>query len=587
MEEYDRNREENGTVPEEAGTVREDYDGSLTDVNMPEQDGAAPEDPAAEETTGYASAESTLEEPTGYASAESTPEETTGDASAESAAEEPKQDFYADGTPVSGERRENGTAGKTGSQEMPGQQPSYRHYQFGNEWRERQVAPQSYMKDPKKNGKGGIIAAVAIALAVGILGGAVFAGIRALSGHVSVGQEFAQPSEELDLPEEETGEQIEKASPTLIPAAPSESTGETKSGTEMSVADVAEMSMPAMVSITSMSVQQVYSFFGQVENREVPSAGSGIIVGQTETELLIATNDHVISGAKELSVCFVDEEVVEGVVKGTDEKNDLAIVAVNIDDIAEETKEKIRVISIGDSDTARIGESVVAIGNALGFGQSVSAGVISALNRTVSLEDGDHVLMQTDAAINPGNSGGALLNMRGELIGINEVKYVAEDTEGIGYAIPITFAKPILDELMNRETRTKVKEGESGYLGVTCITVTEEIAGSYGIPVGVFVDTVVPGEAAAKAGIQKRDIITKIGEQEVTTSDGLVEELKYYAAGETVTITVSRLQANNEYQEIELEVTLGKRPADLDSSAGTQAPSEEDGNMWQMPYGNR
>ena len=490
----------------------------------------------------------------------------------------PVQDYYADGTPVRPE----------GHGVNRGQQPPLKQYQFGSEWQQRQIAPQPYGKNPKKNGKSGIIAAIVIALTIGILGGAVFAAVRTLSSHVMSADEFAQPSEEIELPETQPEESIQEAAPTLTPAAPTEPETQQKAVTgDMSVADVAEMSMPAMVSITTISVQQVYSFFGQSEYREVPSAGSGIIVGQTETELLVATNDHVISGAKELSVVFVDEEVVEGVVKGTDEKNDLAIVAVNLEDIKEETKGKIRVISIGDSDEVRIGEEVVAIGNALGFGQSVSAGVVSAINRTVTLEDGDHVLMQTDAAINPGNSGGALLNMRGELIGINEIKYVSEDTEGIGYAIPITFAKPILDELMNRETRTKVKEGESGYLGITCITVTEEYASAYRIPIGVFVDTVQENEAAAKAGVQPRDIITKIDGIAVTTSQGLVEQLKYYAAGETVTLTVSRLMEDNEYKEIELEVTLGKRPADLDENNNNGTPSgSENSTPWQMPDGN-
>ncbi|MBQ6469404.1 MAG: trypsin-like peptidase domain-containing protein [Lachnospiraceae bacterium] len=511
----------------------------------------------------------------------------------------PVRDYYADGTPVRPEGHSANIPGSGRSQREQGeadrennagnrQEPHLRQYQFGSEWQQRQIAPQPYGKDPKKNGKGGLIAAVAIVLVISILGGAVFAAARAFAAHVRGPEDFEEPSVEQTLPGAEAKNESSAPAPTLIPAAPSQSqTQESAPSGQMSVADVAEMSMPAMVSITTMSVQQVYSFFGQIENREVPGAASGIIVGQTETELLIATNDHVISNAKDLSVAFVDEEVVEGVVKGTDEKNDLAIVAVNLNDIKDETKEQIRVISIGDSDTVRIGEEVVAIGNALGFGQSVSAGVISAKDRKVSLEDGDHVLLQTDAAINPGNSGGALLNMRGELIGINEIKYVREDTEGIGYAIPITFAKPILDELMNRETRTRVAEGESGYLGVNCITVTEEYAKAYRIPVGVFVDAVLENEAAEKAGIQPRDIITKIGDVEVTTAEGLVEELRYYAAGETVTVTVSRLMQDNEYKEIELEVTLGRRPADADAGSTESSSGSKEDNFWQMPGGNR
>ena len=512
----------------------------------------------------------------------------------------PVDDYYADGMPAKTAKTEHDASEPdTRTPQYAPHDPEtgqsqenrpYRQYQFGSEWQQRQIAPQPYKNNPNRNHKGGIIAAIAIVVVIGILGGAVFAGIRAVSSWVGGSSQFAEPEEE--LPEMKEPE-VKKPAPTLIPAAPNPSAGTSASADgSMSVADVAEMSMPAMVSITTMSVQQVYSFFGQVENREVPSAGSGIIVGSTDTELLIATNDHVISGAKELSVCFVDEEVAEGVVKGSDSENDLAIVAVSLEDIKEETKEKIRVISIGDSDSVRIGEEVVAIGNALGFGQSVSAGVISALNREVVVDDGSkHMLMQTDAAINPGNSGGALLNMRGELIGINEVKYVAEDTEGIGYAIPITVAKPILDELMNRETRTKVKDGKSGYLGVSCITVTEEYAKAYRIPIGVFVDSVVEGAAAEKAGILPRDIITKIGDLSVATSDALVEELRYYRAGETVTLTISRLNSSGDYEEMLIDVVLDERPAELDSpSAGNGqngGNSSGGGFGGQLPGENR
>ena len=517
----------------------------------------------------------------------------------------PRTDYYADGTPVMDH--------SVRPDQAPQGQGNYRQYQFGNDWRDRQVAPQPMGgQDPKKKGRGGIVAAIAIVCVIGILVGAIFAGLRAATGLVDgTTSEFAEPDTELVPPSSSDSyaeaAEPKEAAPTLIPAAPSEGTESesssasstpavTQSTDTMSVADVAEMSMPAMVSITTMTVQQVYNFYGGVQNYEAEGAGSGIIVGQTDTEILIATNDHVISGAKELSVCFFDEQVVEGAVKGTDTQNDLAIVAVSLEDVPTETMEKIRVISIGDSDEVRIGEQVVAIGNALGFGQSVSAGVISAKNRTVTLEDGDHVLMQTDAAINPGNSGGALLNMKGELIGINEVKYVSEDTEGIGYAIPITFAKPILDELMERTTRNKVKEGERGYLGISCITVTSDYSQMYRIPTGVYVDSVEEGGAAANAGIQARDIIVKLGDYDISTQEELLEEMKYHAAGETVKVTVSRLGEGNDYKEMEFDVTLGERPADLDESdndtdgnnAQNNSGDEDDGfgSFFQIPGGN-
>ena len=489
-------------------------------------------------------------------------------------------------------------AGQEGTRQADSQQetgqPHYSPYRFDSEWQRKQIAPTPYRENrEKKKGersfgkKIGICAFFAILF--GLAAGLVFAGMRQIGTWMEGRKETVIPEERTEAaPEEEKSapkvaqagsEKKDEADDDVRTVTPSD-----VAGAGNTVADVAEITMPAMVAITKMSVQQVYSFFGESTTYEVPSAGTGIIVGQTDDELLIATNEHVISKNESLSVCFVDDTAVEAYVKGEDSKNDLAIVSVALSDIPEDTLDAIRIITIGDSDAMRIGEQVVAIGNALGYGQSVSAGVISALNREVTVDDVTHTLMQTDAAINPGNSGGALLNMNGELIGINEVKYVSEAAEGIGYAIPITQAMPILNELMNRETRTKVPEGEGGFLGITCNTVTEQYSSALNIPVGAYVESVTEGGAADKAGIMTRDIITGIEEYDVSSADDLVTQLKYYRAGDTVTLKVARINASNEYEEISVDVKLGKRPADLDPADGQEEQDEQYGNNERIPF---
>ena len=290
------------------------------------------------------------------------------------------------------------------------------------------------------------------------------------------------------------------------------------------------------------------------------SSGSGIIVGQNDSEILVATNNHVVADADTITVAFDDDAVYEAQVKGTDSDNDLAVVAVKISDMSEDTLKSIKVVSIGNSDELEIGEQVVAIGNALGYGQSVTSGWISAVDREVTDEDGKTTgkLIQTDAAINPGNSGGALLNMQGELIGINSAKAAATEVEGMGYAIPVSVAQPILDELMNRETRYKADEDHAGYIGVTCLNVDSTSAQTYGIPLGAFVDSVEEGGPAQTAGIQKGDVIVKFDGMTVSGSSDLVGKLEYYQAGETVEVVISRAQ-NGEYQEQTVSVTLGKK----------------------------
>lgn len=325
------------------------------------------------------------------------------------------------------------------------------------------------------------------------------------------------------------------------------------------VSEIVQKNMPSMVSITNMSVQEVQSFFGGIQQRESTSGGTGIIVGKNDTELLIVTNNHVIEGAQTLTVSFVDDKSVEGSLKGTDPSKDLAVVAVPLDDIESSTMEAIQTITIGDSTSLQVGEPVIAIGNALGYGQSVTQGIVSALNRDLEMEGFDSKLIQTDAAINPGNSGGALLNANGELIGINTVKVNANAVEGMGYAIPISDANEVIQTLMNRTTRTKVSENEQGYLGIQGVDVTSDSSQMYNMPTGVYIAEVVKKGGADKAGISKGSIITKFDGITIDSMATLQEQLKYFRAGEEVEIVIQVPSSNGEYEEQEVTVTLGKR----------------------------
>ncbi len=331
------------------------------------------------------------------------------------------------------------------------------------------------------------------------------------------------------------------------------------------VSDIVTNCMPSVVSITNVGTTEFQTFFGTYE-QESQSSGSGIIIGQNDSELLIVTNNHVIANAREISVYFnsngedADEDnVISAKVKGTDVNKDLAVISVALEDIPQETRDIIKIATIGDSSTMEVGEPVVAIGNAYGYGLSVTSGIVSALNREVSVTSNGQTitnrLIQTDAAINPGNSGGALLNSKGELIGINSVKFISEEVEGMGYAIPITDVETIIGDLMNKVIRDQVKEAERGYLGITGVDVTEDVSKSYGMPVGVYVTTVTEGAAADKAGIQKGDIITKLDGSSVTGYAQLREAMTYYASGETIEVTIQRLEGA-EYTEKVVEITL-------------------------------
>ena len=328
------------------------------------------------------------------------------------------------------------------------------------------------------------------------------------------------------------------------------------------VADIAENAMPTIVAITNKSVQEVQSFYrGRTFQYESESCGSGIIVGENDTELLICTNNHVVEGARELTVSFIDESSYQAQIKGTDPSNDLAVVAVNLEDIDQDTLSQIKIAKLGDSDEMRVGEQVVAIGNALGYGQSVTTGIVSAKDRTIDVQEGRSIysyedLIQTDAAINPGNSGGALLNMNGELIGINSAKASSSGVEGMGYAIPVSKAQPILEKLMNRETRNIVDEDEAAYMGISGEGVSSEAVQLYNVPAGIYLTQVAEDSPAAKAGLQVGDIITAFDDVQVTTMDELKDRLQYYKGGETVEMKVQSA-ANGAYTEKTVSITLG------------------------------
>ena len=471
----------------------------------------------------------------------------------------------------------NDERNRDGGQDDSGHQPPrYEHYQFHEEHKETLITPgPSEHKKNQNSFQKKVGTTVALAVIFGLVASVVFQALnftadkylKTKTGTTQIGTTESVFLQEASSQESESDQ----------------TAADTASGNGTVVA-VAQASMPSVVAITTVSVQEIPSFFGY-GSRQYKSAasGSGIIVGDNDDELLIATNNHVVEGATTLSVCFIGDDVanaetetvnagdsgdlnledaVSAKIKGTDADNDLAVVAVRKSDIPEDTLNQIKIAQIGSSDDLVVGQQVVAIGNALGYGQSVTSGWVSALNRTISTEDGTNStgLIQTDAAINPGNSGGALLNMQGELIGINCAKIASSSVEGTGYAIPISKAQPILEELMNRKTRDKVSdESQAGYLGVKFADLSREAIQMYNMPAGAFVMDVVSGGAADNAGIQKSDIITKLDGQKVSSKADINDKLQYYTAGEEIDVGVARL-SDGEYVESTITVTLGARP---------------------------
>lgn len=356
-----------------------------------------------------------------------------------------------------------------------------------------------------------------------------------------------------------------------VTVAQAETSGNTGSGgnggvpvtaaIQTDVSAIVEKAMPSVVAINNTMLLQHQTWFGPSQTIEVPSSGSGIIVGQNDEELLIVTNNHVVEDSRELTVTFIDNEPVTAAIKGTDSDSDLAVIAVKLSDIPAETMSRIKVAVMGDSDALKVGQGVIAIGNALGYGQSVTVGYVSALDREVHAEDDTtRHLLQTDAAINPGNSGGALLNMNGEVIGINAAKYSSTEVEGMGYAIPISQAQDIINELMNKKTRVAVDERKQGYLGIQGQNIDETAAAMYGMPRGIYVYKITEDSAASRSTLREKDIITKFDGQTVRTMEDLKEMLTYYEGSDTVNLTVQSLE-NGEYVERTVEITLGTKPA--------------------------
>ena len=399
-------------------------------------------------------------------------------------------------------------------------------------FQESRKAPKPKKKFPKKT-----IAVAGFAVMFGVIGGLTFQGTNYITGKL-LGTTSTK---------EETKSTKTVANTQLTTS---------KTAVSSDVSDIVDATLPSIVSITNMSVQQVQDFFGGIRQQESKSAGSGIIISQNDTELLIVTNNHVVEGSETLTVTFVDETSVEALIKGTDSARDLAVVAVPLEKIPDETMDAIKLATLCDSDGIKVGEPAIAIGNALGYGQSVTMGIVSATERTISGYDGTYI--QTDAAINPGNSGGALLNINGEVIGINSAKINASEVEGMGFAIPISDTTDIIENLMNKETRSKVSEAERGYLGIKGYDVTEEGAQMYNMPTGVFIAEVIDGGGAKDAGLTKGMIITEFDGSSVDDMETLKGLLEYYKVGEEVSVKVQVPEKNGEYTEQEVTVKLGK-----------------------------
>lgn len=371
----------------------------------------------------------------------------------------------------------------------------------------------------------------------------------------------------------------EKTELTTVPAAGSKSSASgTTVASAMDVSSIVEKAMPSIVAINNKMLMESSNWFFGTQQYEVPSAGSGIIIGQNDTELLIVTNNHVVENSEDLQVVFIDNQSVGASIKGTDSTNDLAVIAVPLADIPADTMSQIAIATIGDSDGLKVGQGVIAIGNALGYGQSVTVGYISALDREVTTsEDGTtRTLLQTDAAINPGNSGGALLNTSGEVIGINSAKYSDTSVEGMGYAIPITKVGDIINELMNTKTRNEVEADKQGYLGIQALTIDQQYASTFGMPKGVYVYKITEGGAASRSDLREKDIITKFDGSSISSMEDLQKMLTYYEGGDTVTLTVQSLE-NGQYVERQVQITLDYRPEDL------QTENSKDSGRTRMP----
>ena len=442
----------------------------------------------------------------------------------------------------------------------------------------------------RKIAKKGLTLSLCAVLAGGLAAGS-FEGINKLTGWNGAATVEAASKDETTLTYAKS-EKKENADDSDSKTDDSKDTASTAKGS-LDVSEIASEALPSIVSITTKSVQEVQNYFGmygmygyapQQQEQEVEGSGSGIIVGKNDDELLIATNYHVVEGADTLSVAFTDGNAVEASVKGFDEERDLAVVSVSLDDVEDDTMDAISIANIGSSDDLKVGEQVVAIGNALGYGQSVTTGIVSAKNRRMdsdnnTVTDGsddssDGVnLIQTDAAINPGNSGGALLNMEGEVVGINSAKLASTEVEGMGYAIAISDVTDILQNLMNETSRDKLDDSEHGVLGIEGSSVSSEAVQMYGIPAGVFVKKVTEGGAADKAGLKANSVITEFNGKAVSSSDQLIEYLSYYEPDEEVELTV-QVPHGTSYKEETVKVTLDEN-TDADDSDDNDKDSKK------------
>lgn len=442
----------------------------------------------------------------------------------------------------------------------------------------------------KKKKKHGTAFAVVLALIIGIGAGAGAYGISAAVGSGAVrsllggsssssgsgNNSVASGKSDSDNSSQSSGSSDSADSSTESAAEAEEKAGIVKGNStsqETDVTDVVDTVMPSMVSVYNKYTEET-NYFGQSYSQEEESTGSGIIIGQTDSELLIVTNNHVVADADELHVQFIDEQQAEANIKGTDSTNDLAVISVALDDIKSSTIKQIKVATLGSSDNLKLGEECVAIGNALGYGQSVTVGYISALNREIQSDDGtvSGTFIQTDAAINPGNSGGALCNLSGEVIGINSSKIGGNSVEGMGFAIPISRAEPIITDLMNETTKTKVDEDKQGTLGISGVTVTSDVASAYDIPQGVYVSNIIDGGGAASSDLQVGDVITAINKSTISSMEDLKKQLQYYEAGTEVTLTVQR-RSGNSYKEQQIKLTLGDQDSISNSQSGNSSGS--------------
>ena len=449
---------------------------------------------------------------------------------------------------------------------------SYDNRQYGGDPYGRRPQPEDM---PPKKKKGGILKKAALitagALLFGTVSGATMVGVNVAAsrfmGNSAAASAEAEKKEEISKAQTESQDSSQDNGQGSAQGNGGYQQGQRNNGKAVAdVSDIVEQAMPTVVAITSTAVYQSnnygYGWFfrGGPQTYEVPSSGSGIIIGENDKELLIVTNNHVVEDSTSLKVAFIDSEVVDAAIKGTDAETDLAVIAVPLEQIKDDTKSKIKVARLGNSDELKVGQGVIAIGNALGYGQSVTVGYVSALNREVRVSNtSTRELLQTDAAINPGNSGGALLNMKGEVIGINAAKYSSTEVEGIGYAIPISKAEDIMNQLMNRKTMNPVEEARRGYLGIQGTSVDEESAAAFGMPRGVYVYKILEEGAAAQSDLREKDIITKVDGQSVRNMTDLQELLACYEMGEQIDLTV-QTQKDGEYQERTVTIALKAMP---------------------------